>query len=164
MRDTNDFQVLRDIYDVQVKHNSNKTDQAQFTTKCSANLVFLNLVTFAEVKRVLGSIKPKRSSGVDHIPSSLIRNFSDPVIDILVRLINLTFTTGIFPTLQKHAKVAPLFEKGNKLNLTNYRPISVLNSISKILEKLFHKRMMYLYMNKLLSYFLFGFRRNYTTS
>ena len=123
MRDTNHFQV---------KHKSDKIDQAQFATK-RANSFFLNPVTFAEVTWVIGSISPKRISGVDQTPSSLIRTFLNPVIDTLVHLINLTFSTGIFSTLLKHAKVTPMFKKGDKLNLTNYRLISVLNSISKIL-------------------------------
>ena len=83
----------------------------------------------------------------------------------MVHLINPTFASGIFPTLLKHAKVTPIFKKGDKLNLTNYRPISLLNSISKILEKLFHKRMMsYLNMSKFLFDFQFGFRPSNFTS
>ena len=61
--------------------------------------------------------------------------------------------------------MSPIFKKGYKQSLINHRPISVINSLSKILEKLFHKRMMsYLNMYKLLSNFRFGFRPNYSTS
>ena len=135
-----------DTKDFQVKLKSDKIEQAQFTTKRRANSFFLTPVTFAEVKWVLGSIRLKKFCSRPNIPSSLIQTFPNPVIDILVHLINLTFTTEIFSTLLKNAKVSPIFKKGYKLNLTNYRPISVLNSISKILEKLLHKRTM-LYFN-----------------
>ena len=88
---------LHDTNDFQVKHKSDKIDKAQFTTKRSANSFFLNPVTIAEVKRILGSITPKKSFGVHQIPFSIIRTFPDPVIDILVDLINLTLLQESFP-------------------------------------------------------------------
>ena len=61
-----------------------------------------------------------------------------------IYLNNLTFTTIIFSTLVKHAKVAPIFEKGDRFILTNCRPISELHSIFKIKKKLFQSMMIYL--------------------
>ena len=50
--------------------------------------------------------------------------------------------TGVFPSVLRTAKVAPLFKKDSKLNYSNYRPISLLSNIEKILEKLMYKRLL----------------------
>ena len=55
----------------------------------------------------------------------------------------LSFTTGIFPDILKIAKVAPVYKKGFQTCVfANYRPISLLSNIGKIIEKPMHKRLM----------------------
>ena len=49
--------------------------------------------------------------------------------------------TGVSPSVLKTAKVVPVFKKHSKLNYSNYRPISLLSNIEKILKKLMHKRL-----------------------
>ena len=73
--------------------------------------------------------------------------------------------TGVFPSVLKTAKVVPVFKKDSKLNYSNYRPISLLSNIEKILEKLMHKRLYTFLDNKNIIYDLqFGFRQQYYTS
>ena len=55
---------------------------------------------------------------------------------------NLSFTTGIFPDSLKIAKVTPVYKKGSKLEVANYRPITLQSNLDKIIEKLTHKRLM----------------------
>ena len=70
----------------------------------------------------------------------------------------------MIPSQLKIAKVVPIFKSGDSLNMDNYRPISLLNVFSKILEKIVHKRLSnHLETNKLLSPFQFGFRKNIST-
>ena len=72
--------------------------------------------------------------------------------------------TGIFPSVLKIAKVVPVFKKDSKLDYSNYRPISLLSNIEKILEKLMYKRLYTFLDNKNIIYDLqFGFRQ-YSTS
>ena len=67
--------------------------------------------------------------------------------------------TGVFPSVLKTAKVVPVFKKDSKLDYSNYRPISLLSNIEKILEKLMNKRL-YTFLNKNAIYNLqFGFRQ-----
>ena len=54
-------------------------------------------------------------------------------------LFNLSFMTGVFPSVLKTAKVVPVFKKDSKLDYSNYRPISLLSNVEKILEKLMYK-------------------------
>ena len=77
----------------------------------------------------------------------------------------MSFTQGIFPNILKIAKVVPVFKSGNYLDCSNYRPISLLSALSKILEKLVHKRLYdFLDKNRSLYFRQFGFRPNYSTS
>ena len=59
----------------------------------------------------------------------------------LADLFNLSFMTGVFPSVLKTAKVVPVFKKDSKLDYSNYRPISLLSNIEKIPEKLMYKRL-----------------------
>ena len=68
--------------------------------------------------------------------------------------------TGIFPSVLKTAKVVPVFKKGSKLDYSNYRPISWLSNIEKILEKLMYKRLYtFLNNNNIIYNSQFGYRQ-----
>ena len=98
-------------------------------------------VTPDEVKKLLSSI-PGKSCPLDFIPTSLIKSCSNVFSDIISTLANLSFTEGRFPAAFKRAIVTPLLKKPdlNKSDPANYRPISNLNNISKLLERLFLAR------------------------
>ena len=73
--------------------------------------------------------------------------------------------TGVFPSVFKTAKVVPIFKKDSKLDYSNYRPISMLSNIEKILEKLMYKRLYtFLNNNNIIYNLQFGFRKQYSTS
>ena len=104
---------------------------------------FTDLITVTpdEVKKVLISI-PAKSSSLDFVPTSLIKQCDSVFAEIITRLANLSFTQGKFPSKYKFSVVTPLLKKAN-LNSddpANFRPISNLNNISKILERLFLNR------------------------
>ena len=76
----------------------------------------------------------------------------------------MSLETGIFPSQWKQANVCPVFKKDNKSDKTNYRPISLLSSSSKILEKIVYKRLYeYLMDNYLLIEQNSGFKRKDST-
>ena len=80
-------------------------------------------------------------------------------------LFNLSFKTGVFPAVLKTAKVIPIFKKDSKLDYSNYRPISLLSNIEKILEKLMYRRLHTFLNNKnIICDLQFGFRQQYSTS
>ena len=83
----------------------------------------------------------------------------------LSKIVNLCFEVGIFPDILKIAKVAPLHKKDSRINVLNYRPISLLSIVSKIFEKLIFSRVStYLIKNKLIYSKQFRFRTNYSTN
>ena len=60
----------------------------------------------------------------------------------LTKIFNRCISDGVFPQTFKYAKVIPIFKSGDKTECANYRPVSILSSLSKILEKLLHDQLM----------------------
>ena len=83
----------------------------------------------------LNNLKPKPSCGYDGISTKLLKTCRLEICKPLTLIINQMLTAGIFPDDLKVAKVIPLFKKGKKEILDNYRPISLLPSLSKIFER-----------------------------
>ena len=107
-----------------------------------ASMQLLEPVTSLEVSKLLSTIPPK-SCCLDYIPTAIIKQCSPVFSDLIAYLANLSFSQGTFPSQFKHASVAPLLKKPG-LDPTvsaNYRPISNLNNISKLLERLFLTRL-----------------------
>ena len=90
---------------------------------------------------------------------------NNTVVIHLEHIFNISLQTGIFPDGMKTAQVIPLFKNGNINDFTNSIPISLLSQFSKMLEKIFHKRMMSFIEEKNILYeSQYGFRRNMSTS
>ena len=80
------------------------------------------------------------------------------ISDQLAVLFNLSFTCGSFPTILKTSKVTPIYKKDSKLKCSNYRPISLLSNIEKILERIVYNRLYKFFEdNKLVYNLQFGF-------
>ena len=83
----------------------------------------------------------------------------------ITELLNLSIHSGKFPGIWKCSKVSALFKSGDRTNATNYRPISILPTLSKILERVVHSQLHeYLNSNNLLSNNQFGFRSKCSTA
>ena len=84
---------------------------------------------------------------------------------LMTKILNISFLTGIFPDLCQLAKVIPIFKKDDPLDSCNYCPISLLPISSKIFEKIIHARIYkFLESNKLIYNRQFGFRANHSTN
>jgi hypothetical protein len=99
-------------------------------------------VTIEEVHKLLLTSSSK-TSPLDIFPSSILKSCSDVFSPIIATLANKSFNQGVFPSLHKSAQIRPLLKKQGLDNevTSNYRPISNLTTISKILEKLFLTRL-----------------------
>jgi hypothetical protein len=94
-----------------------------------------DLVNSSEIDKIISSLKSKHSTGQDNISTVLIKSLKDELIAPITLIANQMLTTSVFPNPLKIAKVKPLYKKGDRQLCNNYRPISLLPSISKILEK-----------------------------
>lgn len=90
------------------------------------------------------------STGRDVIGCKVLKTALPVILSSLTYIINLSLTEGVFPQEWKHAKVTPIFKKRDVHDICNYRPISVLPIVSKIIERAVHKALYeYLTKNKL---------------
>ena len=87
----------------------------------------------ADINKIIYNLPQKSSSGCDGISSKLLKVIAPVIIKPLTLLINQVLNTGTFPDKLKIAKVEPMFKKGDPSLFENYRPISLLPAISKVL-------------------------------
>jgi hypothetical protein len=96
----------------------------------------------AEVREVINSLKKTSSAGVDKIKLSTLKFCIDETCTYIVNIINLSFTQNKVPKGMKIAKIIPIFKGGSPTDPSNYRPISILPILSKILEKIVQNRLL----------------------
>ena len=117
-----------------------------------------------EVQQILNQMKKKQSRGVDEISSQLLKVIGKEICKSLTLIINQMIETGIYPENFKIAKITPIHKKGDKNVISNYRPISLLPTLSKVFERVIHKQL-YSYFNNenLLAEQQYGFRAKHST-
>ncbi len=99
------------------------------------------------------------TQGHDGVKINLIRETIVYIIRPITHIFSLSLQSGIVPQDLKIIKVIPIFKTGNTKDFVNYRPITILNSVSKILEKLIHTRISkHLAVNNILYDHQYGFR------
>ena len=100
----------------------------------------------AEILSILKNLNTNSSSGPDLINPIILKHCSDELVEPLFILFNIITETGEFPTEWKKSFIVPIFKSGNKCDISNYRPISIINVLSKIFEKaLFNRLSNFLY-------------------
>ena len=122
------------------------------------------LISEENTMLVLNHLKSKPSCGYDGISTKLLKVCKHQICKLLTLIINQMLSNGIFPDDLKIAKVIPLFKKGDQSLLNNYRSISLLPSISKILERIiFNQIHTYFSTNDLYYSGQYGFREKHST-
>lgn len=100
-----------------------------------------------EVVDIITSLKNKSSAGLDSVSARVLKMIGEDIAQHFAYCINLSVTTGIFPSPLKKAIVIPLHKSNDVKDITNYRPISLLSVFSKVFERIVFNRMM-CYLNK----------------
>ena len=107
--------------------------------KVNPNTLYIQRVTPSEIRKFIENLPSKNSSGYDGISNNLLKGIKFAIIAPLTKIFNLSVSTGEFPENMKLSEVIPLFKKGVLDLMVNYRPISLLITISKLLEKCMYK-------------------------
>ena len=108
-------------------------------TRCNKSM-FLTPVTALEVERIISNLKNKNSSGYDSISNTLLKDLRKSIVLPLTIIFNKSLQEGTFPTAMKLSDVTPLYKNKDRHLTSNYRPISLLLTISKVLEKVVYVR------------------------
>ena len=132
---------------------------------CKTNSLFkFRPVSSLEVFKILNSTKCAKSTGIDGIPPRLLRDAAIVIASPLAHIINLSMKLGQIPPEWKSAKIIPIYKAGAKSDLGNYRPISILPVVSKVIERTVHTQLTkYMTDNSLLYHHQFGFRPRMST-
>ena len=117
------------------------------------------------VLELISDISPNKATGFDEISAKIIKMAAPTIVSSLTHIINLSLFSGVIPQEWKSAKIVPIFKSGSATDRANYRPISVLPVLSKIIEKVVHKQMTdYLSENSILFVNQSGFRHGHSTT
>ena len=112
----------------------------------------------------LAKLNPNKSTGPDGINARFLKDGASELKFVITFIINLSISNNEVPTELKKARVQPLYKKNDKLQVSNYRPISILNVVSKILERAVYVQLeKYLKENSILYHHQSGFRKAHST-
>ena len=118
----------------------------------------------SKTRKLIEHLKNKTTTRIDGISNKLIKNAVNELVSPLTIVINQMLNTGVFPNQLKISKVIPKYKSKDHTLLSNYRPIALLPSISKIFEYVFLEQLSnYFIKNNLLSSQQYRFRANHST-
>lgn len=163
----NKKKVLDDInnFFISACPDSNTSGNTISQVKINKTTLFLQPTTANEVYNTIMSLKNTKSVGEDEIPVLLLKQTAEVISHPLTHIINLILASGTFPKKLKVAHIKPIYKKGDKDVINNYRPIALLNNISKIVEKIIYNRLICFIENQnILSDYQNGFRKQRTTT
>ena len=118
-----------------------------------------------EICLLINELSPIKASGPNGIPTNILQMSSNIICAPISKIFNISVLTGTHPEKLKHANVIPIFKKGSRLLVSNYRPISLLSNLNKNFEKMIYKRVSsFLEKYNILYDLQFGFRSKYSTN
>ena len=147
-------------------HDSNFEYIKKFVDSKVDNNVSFSIpeINIAFVRKYILNLDISKSTGLDDIGPRILKLSYDIISPSITFLINKSLSLGIFQNVWKTANIIPIHKTGPKEDVNNYRPISILPTVSKIMEKWIHLKFMnYLNDNKLLHEKQSGFRAGHST-
>ena len=119
-------------------------------------------ITEDEIRKEISKLDGSKATPVGDIPAEMLKSTIDVHVSLLTKIINSSIRNECFLDELKVAKVTPNFKKNDDLDKENYRPVSVLPHVSKIIERVMYIQIKNFIEDKL-SKLLTGFRKNHST-
>ena len=149
------FQILRNI-------NKVKINALSFLTNRSPNSFFMSPIVNKDIETAINSLK--NCNGANIISTYVLKESFSVLCEPLSYIFNLCIQQGYFPAELKTGCITPIFKKGDKNTIDNYRPVCSLSQFSKIFEKIVYKHMIrFIHKNKLITNSQYGFQSNKST-
>ena len=131
----------------------------------TANAFCLKEVNVDNINIILNSMSANKATGLDDLSPRFVKDGARVIAPMITHIVNMSIRQGIIPDDLKRARVIPIHKKGRRTDPSMYRPISILSTISKVMEKVIHDQVFtYLKTNGLLYEFQSGFRQSYSTN
>ena len=143
--------LLRSSKTIQVKKQTKHTDAFSFVQ-----------TSLDAMKSCINQLNISKPTTFNNIPAKILKEFSDVCSNQVNRLYNTCILEGNFPDAIKLADITPSHKTNDRCLKENYRPVSILSSLSKIFETIMYNDI-YIYMENKLSPYLCGFRKGYST-
>ena len=126
--------------------------------------IYLCETTPDEVEKIIDKLDPNKAADIYGISTKLVKDGGVAMTEIITLLFNMSISQGKFPDALKNAKVVPIHKDDSRLEMSNYRPISLLPTLSKIFEKLMYSRLINFFSKHNILYEnQFGFQSNMST-
>ncbi|CAG4983697.1 unnamed protein product [Colias eurytheme] len=155
--------LAEEILKILHKTENDLANQIKSSTSMIHSMSFVPTDSY-EIGKIINELKASSAPGLDGISSRLIKEAKEFLIGPLEYLCNLSLEQGQFPDIFKKAIVSPIYKSEDKKDVTNYRPVSLLPTLSKVLERLVNYRLTsFLEKNKLLTNSQYGFRKGKST-
>ena len=146
------------------KYSGNK-HFASYLKNPNQNVFTPNPSTPTEIESIIKEFDSSKSVGPNSLPPKLLKHIAPIVSNPISDICNKSFLQGTFPKILKLSKINPIHKKDSRLDISNYRPISLLSNINKIIEKLMFNRLYtFLEDHKCIYNLQFGFRKNHSTN
>ena len=107
----------------------------------SDNKFIFSPISSSNVFSLLNKLSKSKATGLDNISAKLIRECADLISIPLCNIFNNSLSSGLFPDDWKCARVTPLFKQGERTDVNNYRPISVISIIAKVFERIVYDQL-----------------------
>ncbi|XP_045762463.1 uncharacterized protein LOC123865461 [Maniola jurtina] len=127
---------FNDFY-INLTNGSNKSNKGNHNVEIPFNskTIFLSPVNPQDIYKIIKSLKNTASTGYDNISTRVLKDAALVLASPLCHIVNLTLVQGHYPTRLKFSIVKPLYKKGDKKDISNYRPVTLVPILSKILER-----------------------------
>ena len=141
-----------------LKNSEPHCDQTVERSPCGS--MKLDAPTSDEIHSIIKCMKTNSAPGHDGINVATVKKLAPKLVPLLVHLITVIFATGVYPGTFKKAVVTPIFKGGAKSVVDNYRPISILPVLNRVIERVIHRRLFDYFDKhlKLIYKLQFGFR------
>ena len=127
-------------------------DFSDFLKNRSNISFFVSPTDKTEIENIISSIGSNKSVGPNSIPTKVLKLLKNDIFSQLSEIFNISFSSGVFPSVRETAKVIPVHKKDSKLNFSNYCPILLLPNIEKFLERLMYNRIYKFFSDNIIYY------------
>ena len=132
----NHFSKVGRSYAEKISKSNRKIEDFIRNIEINNHSLFLTPISESELRSLINALPNKNSSGHDNINNVLLKQIKDSVVNPMTICVNKSLSEGLFPQVMKLADVCPLFKSKDRSETNNYRPISLLLTLSKLLEKI----------------------------